>query len=264
MAGGREALETSEMAKAGGVVEWAKHHFPPHSLSYRVLQYLYQRRFVLPSLIQRGARIHAYLARHSCRKICVGAGPSKLPGWLMTDYLPQDSSVIFLDARRRFPFPARSIDYYFTEHMIEHVDYVAGRHALQQMFLTLKPGGCIRIATPDLQKVLALNAAPVDADSVESRYIRSLRPPAVRISRDRPSFAINNLISGSGHRFVYDADTLQDSLAEVGFIDIRRRKIGESDDPILQNLETHGDIIGRDFNDLETMVIEARKPPFAG
>ena len=252
------------MGKANGIVEWAKHNISPHSLSYRVLEYLYQRRFILPSLIQRGGRIRSYFAQNPCRKICVGAGPSKLPGWLMTDYLPQDLSVIFLDARRPFPFPVGSIDYYFTEHMIEHADYADGRRALQQMFLTLKPGGHIRIATPDLQKVLALGTTPVDTDSVGSRYIRSLRPASVRIKRDRPSFAINSLISGSGHRFVYDIETLEDSLEEVGFIDTHRCKIGASEEPVLRNLETHGKIIGKDFNDLETMVIEARKPPISG
>jgi hypothetical protein len=82
----------------------------------------------------------------------------------------------------------------------------------------------------------------------------------VPVRRERPSFAINSLISGSGHRFVYDADTLRDSLEQVGFVDICRHNVGESDEPVFRNLETHGDIIGRDFNDLETMVIEARKP----
>ena len=242
------------------MVGWAKRSLSSDSVVYRALRYIYQHRHVVASLLLRGSRIQSYFSQNACRKICVGAGPTKMPGWLLTDYVPLDASVIFLDARKPFPFDDASVDYYFTEHMIEHIDYADGRYALQQMFRTLKPNGRLRIATPDLHMVLSLSAASIGADTVEGRYIRSVRPASVPVSRDRVSFAVNNLLNGHGHRFVYDAETLEESLTKAGFVDIRRRAVGESDDPVLRNLEKHGDVIGRDFNELETMVIEARKP----
>lgn len=247
------------MRSSSLLIRTIKQWLDPGSHAYRILEFLYHRRRVVPAYLGRRARIRRYFAQNACRKVCIGAGPHRARGWLITDYLPQGSSVVYLDARRPFRFPPNSIDYYHTEHMIEHIGYDDGRRMLDQMFLTLKPGGRIRIATPDLQKVLALNAA--ETGSAAARYIRWARLQADRpTSSDRAAFAINTAMNGHGHRFVYDAATLTDALRETGFIEIRPFPVGESDDPLLRNLEQHGAILGDEFNRLETMVLEAMKP----
>lgn len=49
-------------------------------------------------------------------------------------------------------------------------------------------------------------------------------------------------------------------MNRVGFINIARHKVGESDDENFQGIETHGQDITDEFNRLETFDIEGIKP----
>jgi hypothetical protein len=184
----------------------------------------------------------------------------------------QPCPIIFATLRhlyeRRYVIPCCvirgwRIGKYFAENpcrkiyvMIAEVSYHCGRSMIEQMFLALKPGGRLRIATPDLQKVLALYDA--QPDSLEAQYIEwSQSRSGCASAKTRAAFAINNLMS---RRFIYDEATLTDALEAAGFADIRRAAVGQSGDSVLKGLEQHGAEVGHDFNLLETMVIEARKP----
>ena len=70
---------------------------------------------------------------------------------------------------------------------------------------------------------------------------------------------INNFFRSWGHQFIYDFKVLCRTLEEAGFKEVSRCEVGESRDPHLQNLESHGRRIGEDFNRLETMAVEALK-----
>src|SRR5262245_6313463 len=94
--------------------------------------------------------IEKYLAEHKVRKLHVGCGNNILGGWLNSDYCPSDSRVIHVDATKPFPFVENLFDYVFSEHMIEHVSYLGGLSLLAEACRVLKPGGKIRISTPDL------------------------------------------------------------------------------------------------------------------
>jgi hypothetical protein len=53
-------------------------------------------------------------------------------GWLNTDYEPLNKEIVFVDVTKRFPFPEQSVDYFHTEHMIEHVPSAILRMILKQ------------------------------------------------------------------------------------------------------------------------------------
>jgi len=100
--------------------------------------------------------IRAYLAAHDVRALQLGAGPNALDGWLNTDIAPSRRGIAYLDATRPFPLEDETFDYVFSEHQIEHIE---ARHALpmlRECFRVLKPGGRLRIATPDLAVVIGL------------------------------------------------------------------------------------------------------------
>ena len=61
---------------------------------------------------------------------------------------------------KRFPFPEQSVDYFHTEHMIEHVPLSSAQFVMNECYRTLKPGGKIRIATPDIMKLARLLLDP--------------------------------------------------------------------------------------------------------
>src|SRR5438477_50522 len=82
-----------------------------------------------------------------------GAGFNSLPGWLNTDLEPKSASVIYLDAAKPLPFAYSTFDYIFSEHVIEHIPYPQGLSMLKECFRVIKPGGTIRIATPNLEQI---------------------------------------------------------------------------------------------------------------
>jgi predicted SAM-dependent methyltransferase len=199
-----------------------------------------------------------YISEHAIRKLQIGAGPSKTEGWLLTDIVTKlHYRTLFLDATRKFPVPASCFDYIFSEHMIEHVSHEDAKRMLGECYRVLKPGGKIRIATPDLNVLLSLTRA--ERGNPASRYIAWVTKMFLpRGTPSNPVFVINNAFRNWGHQFLYDEELLCKTLASAGFQYPKRVKLGQSEDPHFQGLESHG----RNMDDeemiaFETMVIEA-------
>jgi SAM-dependent methyltransferase len=103
--------------------------------------------------------VSTYLS--SCREagLHLGCGPHVLAGWLNTDLHAIRPDVVCVDVTKRFPFGDSLFDYVFTEHMIEHLCFADARNAITESFRVLKPGGRIRVSTPDLARNFSLKAA---------------------------------------------------------------------------------------------------------
>jgi predicted SAM-dependent methyltransferase len=209
--------------------------------------------------------IRRYLGTHRVRKLQIGTGPNPLTGWLNTDLDidPQHRDlVVFLDATKRFPFDDMTFDYILSEHQIEHIAEADALAMVRECFRVLRPGGRVRIATPDLAAIVRLYDDPLD--HAEQHYVEwamaTLRPD-VRSGNPR-CYVINQMFGAYGHRFIYDHDTLSQIISGVGFVDVGRQRPGESDDPVLRGVESHGRALGdEEVNRLETMVLEATRPP---
>ena len=72
----------------------------------------------------------------------------------------RDVPVYQLDVTKPFPFQSGIFDAVFSERMIEHIPYLAGRSTLQECFRVLKAGGMIRISTPNLHFLIDLYDHP--------------------------------------------------------------------------------------------------------
>jgi len=214
-------------------------------------------------------RIRRYLQTHAVRKLQLGTGPNPLPGWLNTDVLPDFHSqhrdqIVFLDAAKPFPLDDMTFDYILSEHQIEHIAEMDARAMVKECFRISRPGGRIRIATPDFAAILGLYNEPLNEleqhyiDWVSARFL-----PHVRSGNPR-CYVINEMFNAHKHRFIYDQETLSAILADAGFVEVVRWAPGESDDSILRGVEAHGKSIGDEsVNRLETMVVEAIRPPSA-
>ena len=66
-------------------------------------------------------------------KLHLGCGKNMLPGWINTDFPPKKENILELDATKKFPFEDNSIDYVFSEHMIEHISFEDGFLQLESM-----------------------------------------------------------------------------------------------------------------------------------
>jgi len=203
--------------------------------------------------------LRRYLRRPGPHHLHLGAGGAGLSGWLNTDLHPERWPAVRLNATRLFPLPTGAFDCIFSEHMIEHLPLDGARRMLSECFRVLKPGGRLRLATPDLDRVLRLYASP-DAPP-QAEYLRWAVPYG-RHPTDLPPaiVVINSLFHDHGHQFLFDETSLRDLLNLAGFTDVHRCAPGESDDPQLRGLEIHQKVIGRMANDYETLVMEARKP----
>lgn len=214
---------------------------------------------VMAKLVRRGAVIDHYLKTHSVTKLQLGTSNNVLSGWLNTDVAPNHRSVVYLDVTKAFPLSDNTFDYVFSEHMIEHVSHSDGQMMLQECFRVLRPGGTVRVATPDLKVLLSLYDK--EKTAFQKRYIDwSVKRFMPEVPERQDVFVINNFFRAWGHRFLYDGETLHGSLARAGFRDITFHAPGQSDYPELRKIECHGRELGSDeINDFETIVIEGRK-----
>jgi len=209
---------------------------------------------------KRQKLIADYLAQPGTKKLQCGCGHNILQGWLNTDLFPEHDEVAYLDCTERFPFPDHTFDYVFTEHQIEHIDYLAGQHMLRECHRVLKPGGKLRIATPNLANILGIYTD--NKTDIQKRYIQwSVDRFQKHIGIYSDTFVINNFFRSWGHRFIYDPQAMKHALETVGFTNVQQFSPGESDDPGLRNMETHGSCIdSEEFNLFESMVLQAQRP----
>jgi predicted SAM-dependent methyltransferase len=214
----------------------------------------------LGMLRRRNELIDDYLRSHPVRKLQLGAGPALIDGWLNTDLAPASARVAFLDATKPFPLPDASFDYAFSEHMIEHVPLTAGLFMLRECRRVLRPGGTIRIATPDLEVFIGLYGHEDEPGCgryvhwVTDRYLDGR-------GAYRASLVINNIFRDWGHQFLYDGELMTMALADAGFAHIRRSRAGESEDEHLRGIESHGKVVqDEEMGAFETMVFEAERP----
>jgi predicted SAM-dependent methyltransferase len=208
-------------------------------------------------------KIRRYLVSHGIRKLQIGSGPHILEGWLNTDINPdlgrRGGSSVFLDAAKPFPFKDETFDYVFCEHLIEHMEYRKGIGMLHECFRVLKRGGKIRISTPDMSFLMELYSPK--KTELQTRYIsRAVKTSLPEIGINEDVFVINNFFRAWGHKFIYDFKVLKRAMESVGFVGVSPQKVGESSDRNLSALEFHGNVIGDEFNRLETLIVEGRKP----
>lgn len=161
-----------------------------------------------------------YFKHHKVTKLQVGCGPNVLEGWLNTDLMPVRRDVLFLDAKKKFPFNNAVFDYVFMEHLIEHLKFEDGEKCIRECYRISKPGGKLRFSTPDLRFVVGLYDE--NKTIMQKRYI-IWYTKAFPFKKIFPSdvFVINSFFA-SPHRFIYDYKTLKDLLEKSGFIDVVR------------------------------------------
>jgi predicted SAM-dependent methyltransferase len=199
-----------------------------------------------------------YRRANRIRRLHLGCSALLRPGWYNTDKYPRRMGVAYCDATGPYPFENDAFDYVFTEHMIEHVPYAGGKLLVSECIRVLKPGGKLRISTPDLGRVLALRHPTTQIEREYVQFALGTIPEAVD---SQTSFFINQFMRAWGHTFIYDRETLSGLMRSAGFIDITEWRPGESDDPELTGIERHGETFPNpEFNLIESMVLEGTKP----
>ncbi len=156
--------------------------------------------------------------------------------------------VKWADAVKRIPAEDCSVHMIYTSHMVEHLDHDEVCRFLREVRRVLIPKGILRIAVPDLQKIVANYIASGDADQFLS---------AMNITSNKPKSLIRALqelmVGPRHHMWMYDGPSLCRLLASHGFVETEMVAPGETAmvSPGLLNLweKSH-----------ESMYVEARAP----
>lgn len=203
------------------------------------------------------SRINAYFSGHATHKLQIGCGSHPLPGWLNTDLQPGHPDILPLDARKPLPFPDASFDFVFSEHVIEHMGFPEGCGMLAECRRILKPGGRIRIATPDLAFLISLYGN--DKSAEQQRFLQWSKDcflPWAPSADD--TFVINNAVRDWGHQFIYDEKILLHAMTKAGFTKLARYPLMQSDIADLCGLE-HEQRAPAGLLALETMIVEGSR-----
>jgi predicted SAM-dependent methyltransferase len=175
-------------------------------------------------------------------RVHLGCGDHYLEGWWNVDL--ERKGDVTADLSRSIPFRSGAVDYVHSEDFLEHVDLARGRALLAECFRILRPGGVLRVLTPDLKGLV--ERLYLDR---EARHLAFCR---VQLQAEGPCEALNMHLRMEGaHRFVWDYELLERTLVETGF-SVRKVSFNRSRHPPLRYLDL------RDF-DLN-LFVEAAKP----
>jgi predicted SAM-dependent methyltransferase len=240
-------MET-RVQRVGGMLQ----KFPPaHRAAYLARE--------MQGLVRRPHQIRRYFANErDFAGLQIGAGHHHLDGWLTTDLEPLDLQTVYMDATKPLPFNEGMFDCIVAEHIIEHVTYESALDMLSECRRALKDRGVIRISTPDIRLTYQLMNPPLTP--VLERYV-SWSNRAFNNTQDpqSPTHVVNRLQHEWGHQFLYDADTLITALEQCGFTEVTKCTPNESSHSALRGIDRHAYEIGKEFNELESLIMEAIK-----
>jgi predicted SAM-dependent methyltransferase len=177
------------------------------------------------------ARLHAARFPRRDLKLHLGCGTVHLDGWINIDR--ERGADLRRDVRRPLPFDDGAASLIYHEHLMEHLTVEEGRACLRDWFRLLRPGGVLRIATPDLAYV-------VERYQGEWRDQAWLQLPEYAFIQTRAEM-VNVAMRWWGHHFLYDGEELERRMREAGFTTVRRCNLGASTVPELAGLETRDD-----------------------
>ncbi len=217
-----------------------------------------ERVFIKKVMQRQHEDIRKYMKSSSIPKLHIGCQSHPMEEWLNVDLVPKLGGIVYMDATNEFPFKDAVFEYVFTEHMIEHIPLDKGQFMLKECYRVLKPGGILRVVTPNLDSLLNYYlqpGLPLHSDYTDfSRRYFPQQPPVFNAT-----VVFNNFFRDWGHQFIYNEATLTTLLQMTGFRDILRLEVGESSDPVLCGLENHHLEITDRFNRMESLVMEAIK-----
>lgn len=179
-------------------------------------------------------KIDIILSGHKTIKLNIGCGTDYKEGWINIDN-NSDNNIERLDLNwdlhYSLPFKDGSVDYIFNEHFIEHLSVEEGQSAIKDMMRVLKPGGVLRMATPDLEVTIDkyINIPITKDETIKKFGLDFIKTRAERI---------NIGFRWWGHKWIYDWEELDRRVREAGFTKIKQCKLYKSKHKELNNLET--------------------------
>ena len=163
--------------------------------------------------------------------INLGSGHWKLDGWINVDIDRQSRPDVCADLSATLPFRDRCADLMHTEDFIDQLDIHGAARLLRECHRILRPGGVLRVLTPDLERLARLYREGQD------RLKRLWREEVgIDLVTGTAGEIFNLGMRFAGHTFLYDGETLSALAAACGF-EARREDFRQSRVPELRGLD---------------------------
>ena len=176
----------------------------------------------------------------------LGCGPRHLPGWINIDLFPTiPMPDVLLDVEHPLMLKEGSVDYIFTEDLIEHLSLAGAKSLVRECARVLKPGGVLRIGTPDLQSFIR---AYLDQSQGDLAFYKDC------CGVETFAEMFNAGMRAWGHTFIYDEETLSRILKSNG-LTTTRKGFNETDSDVLRGLDLRDTADGA-----HSMFLECTKP----
>ena len=212
------------------------------------------------------------------KKLNLGAGYYPLDGWINIDNgdgvyypAPANDQIVRLDVFQALGLTQdESIEYITSEQFFEHFTRQDGLRLMQECFRVLMPSGVMRLQVPDLEMVIGLYRNELEFADWETvqlphrlKHIDGTTDAYGKLMPGEsytPAMMINNGFHMDGHKFLYDYQTISQSLSLAGFMKIKRETFSCSSHSQLSGIDRHdGGSTGKTWVPKVALIVEAEK-----
>ncbi len=171
--------------------------------------------------------VRRYFKENAEPKLNLGCGSKVVPGWLNVDKFAPTADA-YMNACARFSFPADVFKAVYVEHLLEHIKVDKVPFLLSELYRVIQPDGILRIICPDLE----LHAAMYHENRSEffkpflKRFeeYRKTEPRKYWLVRTKGGVFNTRFVERFyHHRWMYDFETLDICLREIGFQEVVRQ-----------------------------------------
>ena len=207
-------------------------------------------------ILARPVVVRRYLKNTPLPKLHLGCGKKIRPGWLNCDKFAPDADI-YLNAYRKLPFQTDTFHCIYMEHLIEHIHTDKIPSFIFELHRVLKPEGVLRITCPDLELFVRMYYednhdffAPI-LERFAARREKNLDKHWL-VRTKGGAFNTRTVYRFYHHRWMYDFETLDWCLREVGFRDVVRLQFRQS---LIDGMEE----MDSESHQMETLYVDAVK-----
>lgn len=188
-----------------------------------------------------------------------GPGPNMLPE-------PWQNLEPNHDIRKRLRFADGSCTAILCEHVIEHVSFSQGYTFFGEALRVLEPGGVLRLAFPDIGRMLAQRA---QAEGLHYSLSSGALLYAQRLAkqgggewsaglegRELARHGMLRMLTGWGHQMAWSHESAAGVLLAVGFSEVVQQPYMKGK---LSGVDGHHRDVGPELARMESTIIEATK-----
>lgn len=162
-------------------------------------------------------KVKLFFSKDGHNRLEIGAGTTKKESMLTLD-LNLRSDYPF-DLRAGLPFPDESIDFIYSEHVLEHFQYREVQLLLGECKRVMKPGAVFKVSVPDASIYLNAYCKPNEFDFRKFCKFDAGLDYQLRINYANYMFYMDGY-----HRHMFDEESLLISLKSAGFESVCARE----------------------------------------